>query len=204
MKAPHPPLWNVCTLASIGVLALTSWGCPKSSSSPVVRPAEDERSADTSRTSIIRQAVRDYDYGPERPPFMITDPDFPGTVVADGSIPRMTIATATRKPGVPPPSDQILARIRSVRAYPPMGLAEGDNYIVRSSRDTAMSGALVTQIIPLNRAAARYGLTRDSRKHEYTHGDPREPRLVIIKVHSVALGVCLEDPVCGTGHCGYY
>jgi hypothetical protein len=204
MKSSFPPSRNVRTLASIGVLILTSWGCQKKSRPPDVSPPASDGSADTSRAAIIRQAEDSYQYGPERAPVATTDPAFPGQHVPDGSIPRMTIATATLKPDVRRPSARIIARIRSAQPYAPLGIVAGDNYIWRSSWDTTKATTWVTQIIPGDRAAASHGLVRDPRRLEYSHGDPREPRLVLVTVSSVGLAFCFDDPVCGTGHCGYY
>jgi hypothetical protein len=204
MKWPFPPSRNVRTLASMGVLVLTSWGCQKSSRSPDDSPSAGDESADTSRAAIIRQAEDSYQYGPERAPVTTTDSAFPGQHVPDGTIPRMTIATATLKRDVRRPPARIIARIRSSQPYAPLGIVAGDNYIWRSSWDTTKATTWVTQIIPGDRAAGTHALARDPRRREYTHGDPREPRLVLVMVSSVGLAFCFDDPVCGTGHCGYY
>jgi len=161
--------------------------------------------SDTSTTDVLRDARTLYDFGPERPPLNAEDPDFKGPVVPNDGIPRMWISTATLKRGVAVPKTRILARIRSERAYPPMGIAAGYNYIWRNSRDTSLAKRWVTRIVPADSAMRRHELRRDDRLREYTHGDPAEPRLVILHVHSVALAACLEDPLCRpAGHCGYY
>ncbi len=159
---------------------------------------------DVSDTQVRRDAVALYDFGPERQPISGDDPGFPGPVVPDGQIPRMTIATATLKPNVPVPKDRIIARIRSERAYPPLGISAGDNYIWRNSRDVSRAKDWVTLVAGGNSAALRHVLRRDGRHRAYSHGDPAEPRLVLLHVHSVALGACLDDPMCSTGHCGYF
>jgi hypothetical protein len=161
--------------------------------------------ADTSDASAVRQAQTLYDYGKERPASQITDREFPGPVVDDSLVPRVWVATATLKTGTQMPANRILARIRSARAYPPMGLVAGYNYVWRSSWDSTAASSWQTKIISGDTAATAHVLTRDPRNREYTHGvNAREPRIVRIRVHSMALGVCLDDPVCGTGHCGYY
>jgi hypothetical protein len=162
-------------------------------------------SPDTSRAFAVREAQSLYTYGKERRAIRIKDPSFPGTVVADGKVPNVWIATATLKPGNPAPLHPILARIRSEGSYAPMGLVAGYNYIWRSSADIKTALSWQTKIISADRSAKSHILTRDARKYEYSHGmSAREPRLVLIKVHSVGLGVCLDDPVCPTRHCGYY
>lgn len=158
-----------------------------------------------SRVVIVRAADSLYDFGPERPPLTADDPSFKGPRVPDGTIPRMWIATATLKSHVPVPKDRIIARIRSEGRYSQMGISAGYNYVWRSSRDTSRASRWVTRIIAADTAVQRHDLTRDDRLMEYTHGDPSEPRLVILTVHSMALGLCLDDPTCRpVGHCGYY
>jgi hypothetical protein len=160
---------------------------------------------DVPDAQVRRDAVSLYDFGPERPPINADDPGFQGPVVPDGQIPRMTIATATLKPNVPVPKDRIIARIRSERAYPPMGIAAGTNYIWRNSRDARRAKDWKTLIVGGDSAMTRHVLQRDARHMPYSHGDPAEPRLVVLHVHSVALGACLDDPMCSpSGHCGYY
>jgi hypothetical protein len=165
--------------------------------------AQPPVATDTSRAAIVRAAQAFYDYGRERPPVAGRDKEFRGPHVADGSIPRMWIATASRKASAPPTRDVIVARIRSTADYPQMGLKAGYNYIWRSSSDSASAATWVSRIIPADTAAKSFTLTRDPRHIEFSHGNPKEPRLVRIKVGSEALGVCFDDPVCG-GHCGYY
>lgn len=169
---------------------------------PVVR--QDNARDTISRTAIIRQAESLYAYGTERPQLRGKDPEFPGPVVGDGRIPRMWIATARFKGSGARPKDRIIARIRSEAPYPQMGIAKGYNYVVRNSWDRQAAHAWRTSVVARDMSIETHDLTRDARKIEFTHGEPLEPRLVVLKVHSVGLGVCLDDPVCGTGHCGYY
>jgi hypothetical protein len=169
------------------------------------RPAIVETTRDTSSAMLVRRARTLYEYGPERRPIAITDSAFAGPVVPDTTaVPRMTISTATLKPGVTPPPERILARIRSSGDFAPMGIHAGDNYIARSSSDSTSAAQSVTMVVSANLAASPYRLHRDARAIEYTHGDPREPRLVRITVHSFAIAACLSDPVCSSGHCGYW
>lgn len=161
--------------------------------------------SDTTTTDVVRDAQTLYDFGPERPPLNAEDPYFKGPVVENDGIPRMWISTATLKSEVAMPKTRILARIRSEQAYAPMGIAAGYNYVWRNSRDTSLARHWVTRIVPADSAMPRHVLRRDDRLREYTHGDPKEPRLVILHVHSVALAACLEDALCRpSGHCGYY
>lgn len=176
----------------------------------------DEKSAggpDTTRTriqlsgaqhdSIVREADSLYDFEPERDTVTGSDPDFPGPVVDDGSIPHMTIATAKLKANAPQPAHRIIARITSDAPYLNMGIHAGLNYVWRNSWSDADTASWVTRMVSRDSLTA-LDLIRDSRRREYTHGDPKEPRLVILKVHSVSLSMCLDDPMCPTGHCGYY
>jgi hypothetical protein len=160
---------------------------------------------DYSRSEVLREAETLYDYGPERPPLSGVDPNFPGPHVPDGTIPRMWISTATLKPNVPLPRTRIIARIRSTAPYPQMGITAGYNYIWRSSRDSSVARKWTTAVVSADAGVRSHRLERDGRLIEYTHGDPAEPRLVVLRVASVSLGACLDDPVClPAGHCGYY
>lgn len=153
---------------------------------------------------IIRNAESLYDYGEERQTITVDDTAFKGPIVDEGGIPQMTIATATLKPNAQQPPQRLIARIRSQGAYPQVGIQPGYNYVWRNSWDSKAVATWVTRIIPRDSAIA-YDLIRDSRLHEFTKGmSPEEPRLVILKVHSIALALCLDDPMCPTGHCGYY
>jgi hypothetical protein len=116
----------------------------------------------------------------------------------------MTIATMRLKSGKPQPSHRLIARIKSDGDYPAMGIHEGMNLVWRSSWDSTTAGSWVTKIVPLAPFMPEHVLTRDPRMHEFTGGDPREPRLVRVTVASVAFAACLDDPMCGSGHCGYW
>ncbi len=158
---------------------------------------------DAGNAMILQDASANYAYGPEREPVRITDPQHPGTTTPDGSVPHMTIATAQRRARAPVTTDRILARITSAGDYPNMGIRTGANYIWRDSRDSLTAASWTSKVIPTAPGFAAHTLTRDARLHAYTTGDPTEPRLVWITVHSMLIGVCLDDPKCG-GHCGYY
>ena len=193
MRSPSAQSRMILARLIPGVLILEALAC-----SPRLLP-------DESRSVVLREADSQYDYGIERPPLAGVDSNFRGPRVPDGTIPQMWIATATLKPNVPVPKDRIIARIRSTAAYPPMGITAGYNYVWRSSRDTARANEWVTAVVPTDGGVRSHRLQRDRRLIEYTHGDPAEPRLVILHVRSVSLGVCLDDPVClPAGHCGYY
>jgi hypothetical protein len=196
-------------------LLFVAWSCTASDTRQGDSPAVTQRTAestgimsatpDTSRASELRAAQELYDYGKERTPVTVNDREFKGPYVPDDSVPRMWIASAKLKANVKQPATRIIARIRSERAYPPMGIVAGYNYVWRNSWEKRTASRWVTKILPDDKSVTEHQLLRDARKHEYTHGmSPIEPRLVRIKVHSMGIGLCLDDPVCPTGHCGYY
>lgn len=200
--SPDPEGYMRCPPAQshriLVVLVATVLACGVLACSPRLLP-------DRSRSDVVREAESLYDYGPERPPLAGVDSSFSGPRVPDGTIPQMWISTATLKSSVPVPRTRIIARIRSTAAYPQMGIVAGYNYIWRSSRDTSMARKWITAVVPAAADARSHQLQRDERLIEYTHGEPAEPRLVILRVRSMSLGVCLDDPVClPSGHCGYY
>lgn len=194
-------------LALLLVLA-AGGGCGRGDTradSPSARGASSVPAADdTSRAALLREAESLYVYDrDERKPLTRTDPDFKGPVVEDKALPDVRISTARLKDPRRHPRYRIIARINSSAPYDGLGLGKGFNYVWRNSWDSAQAGTWVTKIIPSDASKPDHVLTRDSRDIPYSHGDAREPRLVRIKVHSVALGLCIDDPRCG-GHCGYY
>jgi hypothetical protein len=146
-----------------------------------------------------------YDFeAPGREPVRMTDPDFSGPTVRDGQVPHVVIQTATLKPGKVRPEGRIIARIYSDSAYRNLGLQRGYNYVWRNSWNDADTATWVTKIIPQENAG-EHVLTRDSRHLQYARDMPAKvPRLVILRVNSEALTICLDDPGCPTGHCGYF
>lgn len=207
----HEARWRGWSGIVVVIVALASAGCQPSSDRrdtttamrPDTVPKREARSV-LPRASIAAEAESLYSYGPERPQTTIKDPEFPGPYVADDSLPRMSIATATLKEGARRPAQRVIARIRSERAYPKAGIDKGYNYVVRSSWDAKEAKSWVTKIVSGSGRLDPYTLTRDKRLREYTHGNAREPRLVRVMVHSVGFGACFDDPICPTGHCGYY
>ena len=159
--------------------------------------------AATAHDSIVHEVDSLYDFETERDTVVAIDTAFPGPSVDEGRIPHMTIATARLKPSTPQPVHRIIARITSDAPYPNMGIQSGYNYVWRNSWSDADTASWVTRMVSRDSLTA-LDLIRDARRREYTHGDPKEPRLVILKVHSVSLSMCLDDPMCPTGHCGYY
>jgi hypothetical protein len=202
--------WRI-KMVGVALVATGSWGCDRTAATPdTVASGPDKLPlpvvrADTSHAAIVAQAESLYVFGRERQPVTVSDRRFKGPYVADESIPRMTIATAKLKSGITPPAHRIIARIRSARDYPKMGIDSGYNYVWRSSWDSAAAATWVTKVVPRDTSTAMHLLTRDPRNQEFTHGmSAMEPRLVRIQVHSAAIGACLDDPICPSGHCGYY
>ena len=160
-----------------------------------------------SQLAIRPQAQNDYDFGPERPAIDMTDSTFPGSSVPDSAAPRMTASTMTLKTGHARSTRRLLARITSSRDYPPMGIYAGVNYVWRNTWDTtSVAAARWTNIItPDATGRPDKRLVRDARLDRFpiTLG-LHEPSVVRLRVNSYAFEVCLDDPVCPSGHCGYY
>jgi len=157
------------------------------------------------QVQILKEALSHYNIDKnERPPLAITDSSFPGAAIPESEAPEMTIATMTRDTTTPRPAWRLIARITSRGDYPAMGVYKGTNFIWRSSWNNADSATWVTRVVSTSPGKAAHDLHRDPRTIEYTHGDPSQPRLVKITVHSIAFAVCLDDPMCGSGHCGAF
>jgi hypothetical protein len=154
---------------------------------------------------LIVEAAKDYDVGPERPAITETDRTFPGPTAPDTAAPTtITIATMTLKSGRPRGPRQLMARITSNKAYPLMGIVEGQNFVWRNTWDST-AVASVNTLTPARPGEPDHVLTRDSRSNRYPAvNPPHQPRLLKLLVNSFAFVACLDDPGCGTGHCGYY
>jgi hypothetical protein len=205
--------WRGAVNLVAGMALLSGSGCRKEperadslATRPDTIPTSLARPLASPNAAILVEAESLYTFGRERPQMTIDDRGFPGPYVADDSLPRMWIATATLKDSTHRPYGRILARIRSARAYPKAGIDSGYNYVWRNTWKADSMSALSweTKIIPRDPLKKPYLLTRDPRKHEYTHGEAKEPRLVRVKVHSMGFGACFDDPICPTGHCGYF
>jgi hypothetical protein len=168
------------------------------------KPPEQGDQGSRAQQAIMREVEANYDIGPERPALAITDTAFPGPSTDGNSPPRMTIATLKLKPGHPKPPRRLIARIKSDGDYPAMGIYAGMNFIRRNSWDPKAAASWVTEVVSLKPSTSPYQLHRDVRMHEYTSGDAAEPRLVQVTKASFAFAACLDDPMCGSGHCGYW
>jgi hypothetical protein len=162
----------------------------------------DTTGMSAAQQAILLEAASDYDTFEERQPVAITDPTFSGPHTPGDAALNMTIATMRLKSGHAQPPQRLIARITSDADYPAMGIYSGMNFIRRSSWNTADTTSWVTKVVPTKPSAPEYMLKRDT--VELTHGAASEPRLVKITVASFAFAACLDDPRCGSGHCGYW
>jgi hypothetical protein len=199
---------QVC-VAAAAVLALFGAGCNKDQTlqqTPQTLTVADTQGLSPAQVAIFQEAVTEYDTDTaERPPLAIRDTAFPGSHTPGDSAPHMTIATMRLKTGHPKPPHRLIARIKSDGDYPGIGIREGTNFIWRSSWDTTTAATWITKVVPMKASAPEYVLHRDARLHEYTSGSSAaEPRLVKVAVASFAFATCLDDPMCGSGHCGYW
>jgi hypothetical protein len=164
--------------------------------------------APTPSQSAVLDASKDYDIGPEHSPIVQNDPAFPGPTAPDAAAPTIiTIATMTLKPSHTRGSRRLLARITSNRDYPLLGVYEGQNFVWRNTWDsTAVSApAWINTVTSTSPGKPDHTLTRDNRSTRYPPFDAaHQPSLFRLTVRSIAFVVCLDDPMCGTGHCGNF
>jgi hypothetical protein len=116
--------------------------------------------------------------------------------------PTMTIAKAMQRPDQSYPGDEeILARITSDRQYHGLGIDKDTNFVWRYKRDPGDAHTWEVWVIGAKHLTSLQ-LVRDTLT--YSHGDPKQPRLVFgpARRGDTLFGVCFDDPVCG-GHCGY-
>lgn len=157
----------------------------------------------------VLDAQDDYDAGPERAPATEADTLVPGmTLQPDDDAPTMTIATLTLKPGRVRRSRRLLARITSNKDYAPMGIAKGQNLVWRDTWDsTAVAAAAWHSVLTPTTRPGRpdHVLVRDPRPNRYPPSVvPHQPRLIRLTIRSFAFVLCLDDPMCPTGHCGNF
>ncbi|HET9013174.1 MAG TPA: hypothetical protein VFN38_15215 [Gemmatimonadaceae bacterium] len=194
-RLPHALLLSISTLLA-GCALLEQ---PYREAAPVYITGTSEQQA------IFFEALTDYNIDAEREPIAITLATFPKPSIPDTSAPHMTIATMRLKPGhMPPASHRLIARITSDGDYPAMGIYAGANFVWRNSWDSTAVATWVTRVVPTKPSMPAYVLTRDPGMHEFTSGDAHQPRLVRATIASVAFAACLDDPMCPTGHCGYW
>ena len=193
MTLARRPTWKSLTIPRIVLIAAVVSGCNK-----------DQQL--TATQSAVLAAKDDYDEGPERPMETADDPNFPGQTVSDDDAPVMKIRTLTLKQGHSHGPKRLFARIHSDKNYPLMGIHAGQNIVWRDSWDsTAVASATwKNTVTPEEPGEPDHVLTRDSRLNQYPAVVAHQPRVIKLKVRSVAFVVCLEDPMCGTGHCGHY
>jgi hypothetical protein len=161
----------------------------------------------TSQGLILHLANTDYDFGPKRDAIPRVDPGFPGPTAPDSPAPHMTIETMTMKAGLVHQPPRIIARITSDRDYPLMGIYEGVNYVWRNTWDTTTVAAAtwINRITSDNLGQPDHQLVRDTRlNHLPPSGTHHEPSLLKLAVNSIAFELCLDDPLCQSGHCGHF
>jgi hypothetical protein len=125
----------------------------------------------------------------------------PGDGVDEKDVPTMTIARAVPKVAPAPAGYVILALVNSDKPYKRLGVETGDNYVWRDETD-ADSKNWDTYMVPASPTSDPKKLKRESKK--YSDGEHTEPRLVrSVTRAEFSFGACLEDPACGSGHCGY-
>lgn len=197
------PSWLAPALLLSSSMLFT--GCDALWKTPYQEPAPIYITGTPEQQATYVEALSDYDIDEERAPSEVTIRSFPKPALPEALAPHMTIATMHLKSGrARPASHRLIARITSDGDYPAMGIYTGANFVWRNSWDSTAVATWVTKIVPTKPFMPDYTLTRDPGMHQFTSGDPRQPRLVRITVASVAFAACLDDPMCPTGHCSYW
>jgi len=193
--------WTFRGIAAVPLVALLFVAC-KGQFYPYGYPGRT-----TAQAVLLEEAQNDYDFGPERAQIDTADSSFPGPSVDDTLAPNMTIASMTLKPGRARPPRRLLARLSSDRDYPAMGIYAGVNFVWRDTWDTtAVAAATWRNRVTSSRPGhPDHDLVRDSRLDRFpsTLGLHR-PSVLRLRVNSIAFELCLDDPACPSGHCGYF
>jgi hypothetical protein len=161
-------------------------------------------------SAAVVQLVAGYSFATPRPPVTTTDTLVTqrnhGVKIADKPS-ALTIETAS---GSTSSGAHIVARIKSSKAYPDLGIGHGDNYLV-VLKAGSNQWVYVIAMTPFRTTE----LTRAYRPHPYSDGDPAEPRIVYAEFESspgptpmandmIAYAFCVEDNTCTPiNHCGY-
>jgi hypothetical protein len=146
--------------------------------------------------------AKSYTFVNPRGPVPPVNPLPSGTGVPDNEAPTaITIARAVPTVTPAPSGKVILALVHSDRPYKHLGIAAGDNYVWRDESNSKPK-KWVTYMVPAGANSNPKQLKRGKKK--YSDGEHSEPRLVRTETRGrLAFGACLDDPACGSGHCGY-
>jgi hypothetical protein len=152
--------------------------------------------------AAVAALAKSYDFVDPAAPVDAVTPLPDGTAVPEGAAPTvLTIARAVPTASPAPSGEVILALVNSNKAYPPLGIEVGDNWIWRNQAD-ADPKKWDTYMVPAAAGSDPKKLKRDNK--EYSNGSHEQPRLVrSINKAVLSFGACLDDPACGSGHCGY-
>jgi len=165
---------------------------------------------DYTQQEILAQAKGDYEYVHDEKGWRnakIPASQFENKGKPKDELPKdIHLWRAKYKGPKPGPSDsQILAKIVSDKGYPDLNIEAGTTYIWRNTRDPN-DGDFVAKMVPEDMPMKV--LNRGSVNQEYAHlgvFDHKNPHLVGAPLSrgGAALGVCFDDPACGSQHCGY-
>jgi hypothetical protein len=159
-----------------------------------------------SQAEVLKLAASYTFPNPRAPVAPIADlpnPDLPDTDAPT----KLTIARAV--PITPPgPVDRVLmAVVYSDKPYKRLGIEVGNNYIFRDSSEHDPK-KFETYMVPADPGSSGDAKKLKRASEKFSDGDHTEPRLVrtvtkLMTGSMLAFGACLEDPGCGSGHCGY-
>lgn len=170
------------------------------------RGGDPDRTMPSYHAALVREAVTSYTFAAPKPAIA-------GEATSIGPARQVdsTDFTAAEASRVDSPDGtrprELLARFRIGRAYPRLGLAEGDNYVwaipaipPRGQKDTVHRKYVM---VPADTMAPMHYLELDETKVLTGHRH-QAPEAVVAAVgpSSVVFGVCLEGPMCPAGHCG--
>ena len=171
---------------------------------------------------VVNSATHDYNFdqpqkpvSPVVPPSAIDNPGVPDSPTFD--LPEISWAHL-KSTATPNPSSQVIARIHTKSGYPPLHIPPGDSYLWRDKFDPADSKdrSWKLWIVPadLNNTDMRtWKRWKGEIEFSDVHVNPKEPHLVAAKKPStagphpqadmIAIGACIDDPICSANHCGY-
>jgi hypothetical protein len=195
--------WRFHHAALLAAAALSLLACTKSGNPDAKSAARDKKPTQAEVIELAKSYTFPNPREPVAPIADLPNPDLPESEVPT----TFTIARAVPVTPPGPVGRVLMALVYSNKPYKRLGIETGNNYIFRDSTERDAK-KFETYMVPADPGSSGDAKKLKRASEKFSDGDHTEPRLVksATKVMTGALfafGACLEDPGCGSGHCGY-
>ena len=195
--------WRLLPSTVLAAVALSLLACTEKNNPGIKTVAGDKKPTQAEVIELAKSYTFPNPTAPVAPIADLPNPDLPDTDAPT----KITIARAV--PNTPPgPSGRVLmALVYSDKPYKRLGIEAGNNYIFRDSTEKDPK-KFETYMVPADAGSSGDAKKLKRAPEKFSDGDHTEPRLVkttakVMTRSLLAFGACLEDPGCGSGHCGY-